>query len=180
MKSKRLSFTDDRANTAYHEAGHAVVARALGLYAESLIWWDGSQPDRRVMGVTVHVPKTTRYNNAVIGWAGLVGEIVGLYRFDGFPANVLDFTGQLTWDYYTDHPEALSGADADSIYHGKTSSELSSKALKQAVAIIIANLDKLHQCAGELIHSLSGKNNKEEQLKVMQANWRPQETSHNN
>ncbi len=147
------SFSEDCTTTAYHEAGHAVAAHALGLQAVSTIWWDGKRPNgkrRCVLGATTHAPGTTRINEAIISWAGLVGEEVGLYWFLGFPDNIYEGFCEFTWHDYSSDPESMSVTDAEGIGHGK----LSRKAFEQAVLIITGNLDKLHQYAGRLMRSL--------------------------
>ena len=153
MKSQKPSYSQVRLCVAYHEAGHVVAARALGLLVVASIWWDGKKLNnttKSVRGVTTYAPQTTRLNRAIMGWAGVVGEEVGVYRLHGFPYYIFEGMSELMWDEYNRYPDLMPALDAEAIGHGK----LSRKGFEQAVLIITGNRDKVHQCAQQLIRSL--------------------------
>jgi len=145
----KQSFERDRERCAFHEAGHVVAALALGLEADSRIWWTGKRPTREkkcVLGQTSYEKPRTPLEQAIIGWAGNLGEDYLFEKSEQEP----DYSFELVWCDFDLCPETFSLTDRSHIGDGR----LSGKAFEHAVEIINANRDMVDQCAQNLICSL--------------------------
>lgn len=155
-KPKRFKpcFTRDRRMTAYHEAGHLTAAEQLVQEADVCLEHTGSEPtvsEKCVIGHTIWFPPTTPFNDAIIGWAGLIAEEVCRRRMwhgeDALATN--DFEN--VWQRYGEEGiGAMSDTDRRSIGSGR----MSRKAFKAAVVLLRKNRRELERNARRLIRSL--------------------------
>jgi len=119
-------WASDKARAAFHEAGHWVVARHFGAAGSCWIIERGTptKENKAFTGQTEFKVKTTPFREAVIGWAGDLGEAAydeDLNRckdLDRWREEVEMREDDMIWDYCEDYearPDELSATDIESI-----------------------------------------------------------------
>jgi hypothetical protein len=131
----------DRCETAYHEAGHFIVAKHFGLAVYSHLTDCGEPTDEKTSftGQTVF-GRTTLFRAAVIGWAGVLGEDMTGKLHDDWHENV-----DSIWDSH--FPDDLSNTDLAAV----NGHRMKRRAFNTAVRILSKNFNQVQAVASNLI-----------------------------